>query len=79
VLPVQATVESPGRDRPFSGAVVARVGRSAIDVVGTVSHGGPEPVRRSLVVGTTLYTLSEAGLKGSSLTTLAPRSWVKFG
>jgi hypothetical protein len=79
VLPVQATVESPGRDRPFSGAVVARVGRSAIDVVGTVSHGGQEAVRRSLVVGTTLYTLSEAGIKGSSLTTLAPRVWVKFG
>ncbi len=78
VLPVQATVESPGRDRPFSGAVVQRVGRSAIDVIGTVSHGGQEPVRRSIVVGTTLYTLSEAGLKGSSLTTLAPRSWVKF-
>jgi Beta propeller domain len=79
VLPVQASVESPGRDRPFSGAVVARVGRSVIDVVGTVSHGGQEPVRRSIVIGTTLYTLSEAGLKGSSLTTLAPRSWVKFG
>jgi hypothetical protein len=79
VLPVQASIESPGRDRPFSGAVVARVGRSAVDVVGTVSHGGQEPVRRSIVVGTTLYTLSEAGLKGSSLTTLRPRSWVKFG
>jgi beta propeller domain-containing protein len=78
VLPVQASVETPGRDRPFSGAVVARVGRSAIDVVGTVSHGGNQAVRRSIVVGTTLYTLSEAGLKGSSLTTLAPRSWVKF-
>jgi hypothetical protein len=79
VLPVQASVESPGRDRPFSGAVVARVGRSVIDVVGTVSHGGQEPVRRSIVIGTTLYTLSEAGLKGSSLTTLAPRAWVRFG
>ncbi|HEU0303249.1 MAG TPA: beta-propeller domain-containing protein [Gaiellaceae bacterium] len=78
VLPVQATVESPGPDRPFSGAVVAKVGRSAIDVVGTVSHVGSDPVRRSLVIGTTLYTLSEDGLKGSSLTTLAPRSWVRF-
>jgi Beta propeller domain len=78
VLPVQASVESPARDRPFSGAVVARVGRSAIDVVGTVSHGGDQPVRRSIVVGTTLYTLSQAGLKGSSLATLAPRSWVRF-
>ena len=78
VLPVQASVESPGPDRPFSGAVVAKVARSGIDVVGTVSHGGSDPVRRSLVIGTTLYTLSEAGLKGSGLTTLAPRSWVRF-
>jgi Beta propeller domain len=79
VLPVQASVESPGPDRPFSGAVVAKVGRSAIDVVGTVSHPGSDAVRRSLVIGTTLYTLSEAGLKGSSLTTLAQRSWVALG
>ena len=78
VLPVQASVDSPGPDRPFSGAVVARVGRSAIDVLGTVTHGGDQPVRRSIVIGQTLYTLSEAALKGSSLTTLAPRSWVRF-
>jgi hypothetical protein len=78
VLPVQASVETRGPDRPFSGAVVAKVGRSAIEVVGTVSHDGSEAVRRSIVIGPTLYTLSEAGLKGSGLTTLAPRSWVKF-
>ena len=78
VLPVQASVESPGGDRPFSGAVVAHVSRSAIDVVGTVSHGGDQTVRRSIVVGQTLYTLSESGLKGSNLATLAPRSWVPF-
>ena len=78
VLPVQASVEAPGGDRPFSGAVVAHISRSAIDVVGTVSHGGDQAVRRSIVVGPTLYTLSESGLKGSNLTTLAPRSWVPF-
>lgn len=78
VLPVQASVVSPGPDRPFSGAVVARVGRSAIDVTGTVTHPDSAAIRRSLVVATTLYTLSDAGLKGSSLSTLAARSWVRF-
>jgi hypothetical protein len=78
VLPVQATILRSGPDRPFSGAVVARVGRSAIDLLGTVSHRESAPIRRSLVVGSTLYTLSEAGLEGSGLTTLAGRSWVPF-
>jgi uncharacterized secreted protein with C-terminal beta-propeller domain len=77
VLPVQAEIAQAGPDRPFAGAVVARVGRSGVDVAGTVSHG-ESAVRRALVVGSTLYTLSDAGLKGSSLATLAGRSSVKF-
>jgi uncharacterized secreted protein with C-terminal beta-propeller domain len=77
VLPVEAEIAQAGPDRPFAGAVVARVGKGGIDVVGTVSHGD-SAVRRALVVGSTLYTLSDAGLKGVSLATLAPRSSVKF-
>jgi hypothetical protein len=36
------------------------------------------PIRRSLVVGDTLFTLSEAGLLGSDLGTFEPTSWVGF-
>jgi uncharacterized secreted protein with C-terminal beta-propeller domain len=78
VLPVQASIISPGPDRPFSGAVVVRVGRSSIELVGTVSHADSAPVRRSLVVGTMLYTLSDSGVEASILATLAQRAWIPF-
>jgi hypothetical protein len=38
----------------------------------------PTPIQRSLVLGNTLYTLSEAGLKATSLETLAETGWVEF-
>jgi uncharacterized secreted protein with C-terminal beta-propeller domain len=78
VLPVQAASISPGPDPLFAGAAVFKVGRSAIDLVGTVSHDESSPIRRSLVIGDMLYTISDLGLKGSSLATLAPRAWVPF-
>ena len=36
------------------------------------------PIRRSLVVGDTLFTLSEGGLLGSDLGTFEPTSWIGF-
>ena len=36
------------------------------------------PIRRSLVVGGTLFTVSEGGLMGSDLGTFEPTSWIGF-
>ena len=43
-----------------------------------IRHPGSDGIRRSLVVGDVLYTLSDGGLKGSSLGTFATRSWTDF-
>jgi uncharacterized secreted protein with C-terminal beta-propeller domain len=58
-----------------------RVGRGGIDPVGTVRHGGArefDPIRRSLVVGDGLYTVSAKGVKASALANLEPRAWIAF-
>jgi len=93
VLPVQAAfVDEFGAQQGFSGAVGYRIDRGGIKQVGTVVHLGddaqtqPESVsypwgaqiRRSVVVGDTLYTVSEQGLKASSLGSLTDRAWVAF-
>jgi uncharacterized secreted protein with C-terminal beta-propeller domain len=51
--------------------------------VGTVEHGPGNlswtpPIRRSLVVGDKVVTLSDAGVKASSLATLAEQGWATF-
>ncbi len=72
--PVQAGFEA--------GALGLRVARTAISEVGRVAHP-IDPlfgtgVRRSLVVGDTLLTLSDGGLKASGLADLAERAWIPF-
>ena len=84
VLPVQAYAE-----KPFLGAVGFRVGRGGIDEAGRVTHVGelgvssPErvdglPIRRSLVVGDVLYTVSDGGVKATGLATFADEGWAAF-
>lgn len=67
---------------PFAGAVGLRVGRSGIEEVGRITHPGVErgvaPIRRSLVVGDRLFTVSEAGVKASGLASLADVAWLPF-
>ena len=75
-------------DRPFTGALGLTVGGRALTVAGRVTHalgGGTqatEPggvaILRSFVVGDSLYTVSELGIKTSSLTTLADTGFVRF-
>jgi uncharacterized secreted protein with C-terminal beta-propeller domain len=64
--------------RPATGALVLRVGADRLDQVGTVRHPGGAPVRRALVVGDTLWTVSDAGARAVALTDLAERAWVPF-
>ena len=84
VLPVQAYNE-----KPFIGAVGFRVGRGGIDEAGRVTHSGEAspggggrvagaPIRRSLVVGDALYTVSEAGVKATDLASFADAGWAAF-
>lgn len=83
VLPVQTYL-----DTPFLGAVGLRVRRTGIAEIGRISHPGVPgvepagspgaPISRSLVVDDTLYTVSAAGVKGSSLPTFADRGFARL-
>jgi uncharacterized secreted protein with C-terminal beta-propeller domain len=68
---------------PFDQRAVGfRVGRTrGIDVVGRIEHPGRTeayPIRRSLVVDDAVVTVSDAGVRSSSLETLAQQGWVAF-
>jgi len=65
---------------PFEqNAVGFRVGRSrGIDPAGRVEHDRTSPIRRSLVVRDGVLTVSDTGVKASSLATLAERGFVPF-
>jgi uncharacterized secreted protein with C-terminal beta-propeller domain len=58
------------------GLTVSR--ETGITPVARVHHPGAAPVRRSLVVGDALYTVSDAGILASDLRTLAPRGYAAF-
>jgi Beta propeller domain len=64
-----------------SFALGLRVGRGGIDEVGEVTHDqteGYDPIRRSVVVGNGLYTVSAKGVKASDLADLSTRAWIAF-
>ena len=64
---------------PFDQKAVGfRVGRSSIERVGTVAHVGSSAIRRSLVVGPSLLTVSDGGVLSSALGTLGERGWAGF-
>jgi uncharacterized secreted protein with C-terminal beta-propeller domain len=78
VLPLQAYARDRGTQE-FAGAIGFRIGRSSgIEEAGRITHPG-QPVRRALVVGNRLYTVSEGGVEASSLDTLAELAWAPFG
>jgi uncharacterized secreted protein with C-terminal beta-propeller domain len=72
--------------RPETGAVVLDVSDSSITERGRVSHAGrpgrPQEwapmIQRSIVVGDSLWTLSDGGLLASDLTSLDDRTWIDF-
>jgi uncharacterized secreted protein with C-terminal beta-propeller domain len=70
---------------PFEQRAVGyRVGRvRGIDPAGRIEHEAGKPgwtpgVRRSMVVRDSVLTVSDAGVKSSSLATLAERGWAAF-
>jgi hypothetical protein len=70
---------------PFLGAVGMRVSRDALTEIGRITHPAPSTgysggtsLRRSMVIGPSVLTVSDAGVKASALDTLADRAWVPF-
>jgi Beta propeller domain len=79
IAPAPAPDIAPGYE---AGALGLTVGRDGITELGRVNHpndpqffGG---VRRSLVVGDQLLTISDNGLKASALSDLTERAWLPF-
>ncbi|MGV9805352.1 beta-propeller domain-containing protein [Micromonospora chersina] len=69
---------------PSNVALALRVGDGGFTEAGTVEHtlGGGRPgdvvmIRRSLVVDGVLWTVSDAGLKATSLTTMKTLGWLR--
>lgn len=85
VLPVESW-SNDGSGQNFVGAVGMNIdGSGNLSRAGTVTHvdvspeyGWTPPIRRSVVVGGALYTVSELGLKASDLDTLTDQGWIPF-
>lgn len=73
VLPLSAVPSFDGGGITSGGALALRVTDQGVSQVGSVGRTG---VRRSLVVGDTLWTVSDGGLQASSLTTLEELAWL---
>lgn len=71
-------IEAPELRQQFVGAVGFAVTDGEVRELGRVRHRGEVPIRRSLVVGDAVLTLSEDGLLASDLRTLDDRSWLAF-
>jgi hypothetical protein len=85
VLPVQvysAQPDRPERQQGFVGAIGFHIARSGIAEVGRVAHdpidGYVPPIRRSIVVGNRLFTISDGGVMASGLAGLDRRAFVAF-
>ena len=77
-----ATTATTSSSPQFVGAIGFHIGASGLDEAGRIVHdpisGYPPPIRRSLVIGDTLFTLSDEGVMASNLDTLARESFVAF-
>jgi hypothetical protein len=77
-----ATTATTSSSAQFVGAIGFHISASGLDEAGRIVHdpinGDPPPIRRSLVIGDTLFTLSDEGLMASNLDTLARESFVAF-
>lgn len=85
VLPINSW--GPKAQDNQTAAMVLKVGDGAITQTGMITHPkvttGTEPlpdptIRRCLVIGDTLWTISDTGLKASDAKTLADQGWISF-
>ncbi|RCG24461.1 hypothetical protein DQ384_32955 [Sphaerisporangium album] len=87
VVPVNSW-GGPDPSKAEMAAMVLKVGDGAITKAGLVTHPKQartdEPIqfdtaiRRCLIIGDTLWTVSDTGMKASSATTLADQGWIPF-
>jgi len=77
--PAGEPVPCGGPSASFNGAVGFHVATDGIDEVGRVTHEDGSALARSVVVGDTLYTLSDTSLVASDLATLAPQTTIDLG
>ena len=73
VVPVSSWASFDGSGTPAGGALALRVSGSRIEQVGMIEQAG---VRRSLVVGDVLWTLSDEGLRASNISTMERLAWL---
>ena len=88
VLPLQVfTVDDSGDQQGFVGAVgfdvdagtgIAEAGRVTHAEGGDGDFWSTPGIRRSVVVGDALYTVSDRGVKASDLATLTDRAWFAY-
>ena len=92
MLPVQTWEwdEKTRTESYFAGAQALTVDREkGISLIGTVSHQPDKPdgqedwywmasIRRSIVIGDTVYTVSDAGIEASDIDTLEEISFIRF-
>lgn len=83
VIPVASAGLDNATTRDVS-AVALHITPGGIDgarglMQGPASAGGRSPILRSLVIGETLYTVSETGIVARGVSTLDDGTWVPFG
>jgi hypothetical protein len=82
VVPVQVYRWRRASGEAFVGAVAVRLGEGSLDEAARLSHESGKPwgteIRRSLVVGDLLLTVSDAGVEAADLATLEDAAWVSF-
>jgi uncharacterized secreted protein with C-terminal beta-propeller domain len=75
-------VEGPSSYYNQSGSALAlHVSSGSISLLGTITqptgiNGGYDTIQRTLVIGSTLWTVSADGLLASDLSTLQPTAWI---
>ncbi|SNT02996.1 Secreted protein containing C-terminal beta-propeller domain [Streptosporangium subroseum] len=79
-----------GAEQTNGAALVLKIDDSAVTRTGTVVHPKPKPapgadfvtydpgIRRSIVIGDSLWTVSDLGLKVSDMNGLADQAWIPF-
>ena len=79
-----------GAEQTNGAALVLKIDDSAVTRIGTVVHPKPKPagnadfvpydpgIRRSIVIGDSLWTVSDLGLKVSDMNGLADQAWIPF-